>query len=410
MPSSSILLVCADATEAEATAGILTAAGYEVTVEADADAGFRSAVDHQVVVLDRIVGERSTADLCREIRSTPALASIPVLCLASSDEVDERIGFLEAGADDVVARPFDPRELEARVEALILRFQRSKDLAPVATAIGATAGDRRRLVVVFSPKGGTGVTTIATNLGMAAAMRKPDSTVIVDLDLQFGQVATHLNLPPRQTMADVVRDPQALEEPELLRTYTSRHDAGLHVLPAPGTPELASMVTAEHVERVLRTLPGTFETIVVDAGSTIDERTMTAFDLAELVVFPVCPEMAALKALHSLVEFLSESGSVPSKAMFVLNGTFAKDLLKQRDVEGSLGTRITARLPHDPFLYLKAVNEGVPIISGAPRSAQAEAFTKLAAEVFGAARPTVAADPAGHEERKGHLFGGLLRR
>jgi len=410
VPSSSILLVSADAAEAQSTAAVLSAAGYTVTVQADPDEAFRTASDHQVVVLDKIAGARSAADLCREIRSTPALASIPVLCIARSEDVEERIGFLEAGADDVVAGVFDPRELEARVEALILRFQRSRDLAPVATAIGATGSDRRRLVVVFSPKGGVGVTTIATNLGMAAAVRKPDSTVIVDLALQFGQVATHLDLPPGQTLADVVRDEQAMEEPELLRTYTSRHDAGLHVLPAPGTPELAAMVTGSHVERILRTLPGTFETIVVDAGSTIDERTLTAFDLAELVVFPICPEIAALKALHSLLDYLNESGSVSAKAMYVLNDTFAKEILKPRDVEGSLGTRLTVQLPYDPFLYLKAVNEGVPVIGGAPRSAQAEAFTKLATEVFGSDSPSATGDPPAHEERRGGLFSGFRRR
>lgn len=410
MPSSSILLVGADAAEAQSIAATLTGAGYAVTVQADPDEAFRSAAEHQVVLLDEIAGSRSATDLCREIRGTPALASIPVLCIARSDEVEERIGFLEAGADDVVGRPFDPLELEARVEALILRFQRSRDLTPVPTAIGATGGERRRLVVVFSPKGGTGVTTIATNLGMASALRKPDSTVIVDLALQFGQVATHLDLPPGQTLADVVRDEQALSEPELLRTYTSRHDAGLHVLQAPGTPELASLVTGRHVERILRTLPGTFETIVVDAGSVIDERTLAALDMAELVVFATYAEIAALKSLHSVLDYLSETGSVSAKSMFVLNDMFAKEILKPRDVEGALGTRITAQLPYDPFLYLKAVNEGVPVISGAPRSAPAEAFTKLATEVFGGEKaPSAEATPV-HEERKGGLLSGLLRR
>jgi pilus assembly protein CpaE len=410
VPSSSILLVGVDATEAKSIAASLTSAGYAVTIQADPNEAFSSAVDHQVVLLDEISGARSAADLCREIRGTPSLASIPVLCIARSSDVEERIGFLEAGADDVVARPFDPLELEARVEALILRFQRSRDLAPVATAIGATGAERRRLVVVFSPKGGTGVTTVATNLGMASAMRKPDSTVIVDLALQFGQVATHLDLPPGQTLADVVRDEQALNEPELLRTFTSRHDAGLHVLQAPGNPELADLVTGRHVERLLRTLPGTFETIVVDAGSIIDERTLAALDMAELVIFPTYAEIAALKALHTLLDYLSESGSVSAKAMFVLNGMFAKEILKPRDVEGSLGTRITAQLPYDPFLYLKAVNEGVPVISGAPRSAPAEAFTKLATEVFGSEKTPSATEQPAHEDRKSGLFGGLRRR
>ncbi len=67
---------------------------------------------------------------------------------------------------------------------------------------------------------------------------RPDRVVLVDLSLQFGGVATHLNLDPKQTLADVIRDEAALREPELLRTYAMRHDSGLHVLAAPGNPEI----------------------------------------------------------------------------------------------------------------------------------------------------------------------------
>ena len=224
-------------------------------------------------------------------------------------------------------------------------------------------------------------------------------------------MATHLNVTPRQTLADVVRDEQAMLEPELLRTYTTRHDSGLHVLAAPGLPDLADVVGPEHVGRIVRTLPGTFDTVVVDAGSQLDDRVHALFDVAELVVFPVIREIAGLNALHALIDHLSESGSVGAKAIFVLNGLFAKEILKVRDVEGALGTRISAQLPYDPFLYLKAVNEGNPVVRGAPRSVPAEAFNRLAEEAFGRERPTVVASPStdGTGERKGGLF-GLRRR
>ena len=165
----------------------------------------------------------------------------PILCVASSDDVEERIGFLEAGADDVIARPFDAREVEARVEALLLRFQRSKDLSPIVSTDGITLSRARRIVAVYSPKGGVGTTTIATNIAVVAAQRKSNRVVLVDLDLQFGGVATHLNLDPKQTLADVIRDEAALREPELLRTYAMRHDSGLHVLAAPPTPQAAEL-------------------------------------------------------------------------------------------------------------------------------------------------------------------------
>ena len=95
---------------------------------------------------------------------------------------------------------------------------------------------------------------------------------------------------------------------------------------------------------------------------------MTAFELAETVVLPVCPEIAALKSMHALLDYLSEAGSVGAKSMFVLNNLFAREILKLRDIESALGQKITADLPYDPFIYLKAINEGVPVVLGAPKS------------------------------------------
>ena len=318
MPASTILLLDADPTYSESISGALTAVGYTVTTTADADEAFSKTPDNHLVILDVVTGPRSAAELCREIRNTATMAAIPVLCIGQSDDVEERIRFLEAGADDVIAKPFDPRELEARVEALLLRFQRSKDLAPVISADGLTMARARRTVVCFSPKGGVGTTTIAVNIAAVAAARRPGQVVLIDLDLQFGGAATHLNLTPRQTIADVTREPAALREPELLRTFAAHHSSGLHVLAAPASPELAELITPNHIEQLLNVALEAYDLVVVDAGSYLDERVMTAFERAETVVLPVYPEIAALKALHSLLDVLAEVGSTGTKATFVL--------------------------------------------------------------------------------------------
>jgi pilus assembly protein CpaE len=405
VPASTILFIGSDETSGTLISGVLTGAGYTVTSISDANEAFARVADHQVVILDVMAGPKDAVEVCREIRSTPSLAAIPVLCVGQSDDVEERIRFLEAGADDVMVKPFDARELEARVEALLLRFQRSKDLSGVVSADGITVTRRRRTAAVHSPRGGVGTTTIATNVAMAAARKKPDRVVLVDLHLQFGQVATHLNLEAKQSLADVARDDAAMREPELLRTYATRHDSGLHVLAAPTSPELADLITATHVDRILTTLLDSYDSVVIDAGSYLDERTMTAFEHAETVIFAVCPEIGALKALHSLLEYLNEAGSVPSKSTFVLNNQFAREILKLRDVESALGTKVATELPYDPFIYLKAVNEGVPVVAGAPRSAAAEQFARLSAIAFGTDGIAV---PAG-DQKKSSRF-GLRRR
>ncbi len=408
MPASTIL-VLETPTTADSLAPILSGAGYTVTQTVDADEAFGRIVEHQLAVIDigagAGAGGKSGLELCREIRGTPSMAAVPILCVAGSDDVEERIGFLEAGADDVMSRPFDNREVEARVEALLLRFQRSKDLSPIVSNDGLTLARARRTVAVFSPKGGSGTTTVATNVAVVAARAKSNRIALVDLDLQFGGVATQLDLDPKQTLIDVVRDDAALREPELLRTYAMRHDSGLHVFAAPPTPQSAELITPDHVAHLIGTLLEGYDAIVIDAGSTLDERTLNVFEAADTILLPVYPEISALKAMHTLLDYLNEAGSVGAKAMFVVNNIFAREILKPRDIEAALGSRITMDLPYDPFLYLKAVNEGVPIVLGAPRAPAAEQLVKLTGAAFGQDSFTVPAESA----KRGGLFGRRRR-
>lgn len=407
MPASSILLLEVDPIAGEAIRTVLDGVGYGVDVVTDAADLLRDAPKHSLIIIDVTAKGTTPADVCREVRGTPSLAAIPVLCMSTDDDVEERIRFLEAGADDVVAKPFDKRELEARVEALLLRFQRSRGMVAVS-AIGGGLVDRpRRLIAVYSPKGGVGTTTIAVNVAVAHAKSRPGGVVIIDLDLQFGQVATHLNETPRQTIADLVRDEPSQREPELFRTYVSHHSSGLDILAAPGSPELADLVTPEHVGRVLETALLAYEAVVVDVGSNLDERSLAVLEAAEVVLLPVYPEISALRAVHAFLDYVNEAGSIATKTTFVLNNMFAKELLKMRDVESGLGARVALTLPYDPFLYLKAVNEGEPVVLGAPRTPLAAAMLKVATAAFGEAS-TDGRTPAA--DRKPRRLGGLLKR
>ena len=134
---------------------------------------------------------------------------------------------------------------------------------------------------------------------------------------------------------------------------------------------------------------------------------MTILERAEGVVIPIYPEIAALKAVHLLIDYFNETGSIVAKTTFVLNNLFVRELLKLRDVENGLGARIALDLPYDPFLYQKAVNEGIPLVRGAARSAIAERFAQIASLAFGSqGTPTLVNAPAPVEERKpSGLFG-----
>lgn len=380
--------------------------GVVLTVAPDADEAVRLAADAEVVVLDVSGAFKSIAEVCHAIRSAPELTSIPILCASTSDDVEERILLLEAGADDVIARPFDVRELEARIEALHLRFERSKELTPISTTpVETTRRSGKRAVLLYSPKGGVGTTTLAVNLAVTLARRAPDQVAILDLATPLGHVATHLNLNPRQTLADVVRDPSALREPELLRSAAEHHVSGLHVFAAHGVPAPGPVVPVTQLETLFDTAMRAYRTVVIDGGSGLDDGVRWLLAHADDVVLVFTPDFPAIKAVHGLLEFLEGDGAVLASPTFVLNEPWARELLRQADIEEALGSKISARIPFDAFIYLRAVNEGVPVVALAPKSAPSERIERLASVILGEEDPD-ASD--GMNRSRG--LAGLFRR
>jgi pilus assembly protein CpaE len=387
---STVLLFSPDAAAREEVRAALAAGGYAVTATAEGADAREQAGQHQLLVVDVTTMQGGTADFIRVVRREAQLAELPVLAIAETDDIEERIGLIEAGADEVIARPFDPRELEGRMLALELRLPRAaggESGAPPTDALRDAEAPEHRTIAVFGPKGGTGTTTIAVNVALALANHRPDAVAIVDLDAQFGQVATYL-LPnvPKRTLAEIMQDDQALDDPETLRSYAARVDPGLHVYPAASSPALAELATLPKVERMLKTARGSYELVVIDAGSHLDDRALEVLESADVVIVPVRPEMAALRAVVGLTGYLRDINALGPGTMFVVNHLVPREMVKLRDIESLLGARVAVEIPPDPYIFLKAVNEGVPVVRAAPKTVAAQRLSRLAAMTLGESR------------------------
>jgi pilus assembly protein CpaE len=404
-----ILLLETDATAGTAIVAALERLGHRLTAVATGDAAIEAAAGQHLVIIDVVADGPAGAavDICRRMKATPALAAIPVLCVSPSDDVEDRIRFLEAGADDVMSRPVDQRELEARVDALLLRFYRTTSLTPDVPASGTVGAQAGGLTVVFSPKGGVGTTTIAVNVAVALARAKPGRVALVDLDLQFGLVSTHLNVDPSQTLGQVMTDEAALTNPEAIRSYCTHLESGLDLLAAPTSRSQADAISPEQVATLVPTLSRAWPHVIVDAGSWLDGRTLALLDAAHQVIIPVSPEFPALKTVRAFLDQLEAMGhpDLVARTIFVVNEIFGREILRQRDIEEALGSRVSLSLPYDPFVYLRAANEGVPVVLGAPRSRAAEAIERLAGLISGTPASLESDRPA-----RGSVLAGLLGR
>jgi pilus assembly protein CpaE len=375
-------------------AKILGRAGRALTRAEDAEGLLAAAADQDVIVLDVVPPPRTLAEVAHQVRGVPALAEVPILVISSSDDVEERIRLLEAGADDVMIRPVDERELDARVEALDLRHRRSKELRGSSTIVATTRRPGRRLIVLYSPKGGVGTTTVAVNLALAMAARAPDQVALVDLTPMGGNVATNLDITPKLTIADLVRDSAGTISPEILRsTYLTRHEAGVLVLAGSAAPTTQPLMPAAETTQILEAVLEAVPNVVVDLGSHLDDRVIAALDEADDVVFVVTPDFPALKAVHGMLEYVGEGNAHRAEPTIVVNETYALQTLTPGDIETALGRRVAIRIPYDPLLYLRAANQGTPVFASAPTSQPSRRFDQLAAVILGEDAPASLSEP-----------------
>ncbi|HXG26260.1 MAG TPA: P-loop NTPase [Candidatus Binatia bacterium] len=391
--SDTRILLLGNATS-DPLAKVLGKPGRALTRIEDAGQLVAKAAEADVVVLDAVAVGITQAALVRDIRAVPDLSEVPILTISSSDDVEERIRLLEAGADDVMIRPIDDRELDARVEALDLRHRRARELRPNSALVTTTRRPGRRLIAVYSPKGGVGTTTVAVNLSLAIAARTPDQVALVDLTAMGGHVATHLDLRPKLTIADLIRDSAGMISPEILRaTYLSRHEGGLLVLA--GSPALTTqpLMPGPEATRILEAVIEAVPTVVVDLGAHLDDRVVAGLEAADDVILVVTPDFPALKAVHSFFEYLGEGGGQRPEPTIVLNEVYALQTLTPGDIENALGRRVAVRIPYDPLLYLRAANQGSPVYANAPTSQPARRFDQLAAVILGEDAPAALQEP-----------------
>jgi pilus assembly protein CpaE len=380
MPLNPILLCAPPGELRSRLEKVLQAVGYQIRTADNPPEAVAILRDQRV---DLIVAEGlAVSGAIPSLRHASPGSRTPLLVVAPAGDVEARIAFIEAGADGVVASGFAARELESQVEALLIRAGR---LRP-----GADHGMRlASLVTFFSPKGGVGTTTLAVNsalllAGSGAGAEAPAARVLlIDLDLQFGQVATHLNLTPRFDIVGLASDEQALADPALAASYVVEHSSGLKILAAPSSPDGDFRVDGEQLERILAIFRPAYDFIVVDCGSRLDPRMLWMLEQADIHVFVIFPEIAALRATSLLLTFLNETATLRARTHFVVNHIFPKELLKTRDIENLLRERPAAEIPYTEVEMIRAVNEGVPVVVGRPTSAATTALRALAQTLIG---------------------------
>jgi pilus assembly protein CpaE len=305
-------------------------------------------------------------------------AGRPVIVLVEgSPEGFVRRAF-EAGADDIVALPAKSDEV---------RFAFEKALARKAGAAGPSAVGSGKMVVILGPKGGTGKTLTAVNLGVALAA-EGKHVALVDLDLQFGDLGLALGLRPERTLHDLARSGGSLDAAKL-DSYLATHSSGVRVLMAPTRPDQASAINTALLRDVYTVLAATYDFIIVDTPPGFTPEVIAAIDRSTYVCAVTMLDSLSLKNTKLGLETLDLMGYDQSRVSLVLNRADTKVGITPEDVLAIIGREPDVLVPSDREIP-RSVNDGNPITSSKPSSRAAGAFRGLAQAYLRAAEPEVA--------------------
>jgi pilus assembly protein CpaE len=305
----------------------------------------------------------SVVDFVR--RSVAERPERPVVALAETPPEYFVQALFEAGADDLVKLPETPERVVFTLEKAVARH-RKRD--------GNGVGELAPMVCILGPKGGTGKTVTACNLtvGLAEGGKR---AVVVDLDLQFGDIGLALGLEPRRTLYDLATSGGALDA-EKLEAYLVGHPSGARALLAPVRPDQASAVTIDLLREVYSLLRSTHDLVVVDTPPEFTPEVIAAVDSSSHVCMVAAMDSLSLKNTKLGLETLELMGYDPDSVTLVLNRANSQVGITRGDVEAIVGRHPDVLVPSDRDVP-RSINEGIPIISGKTRSGVAAAYREL---------------------------------
>lgn len=238
-------------------------------------------------------------------------------------------------------------------------------------------------IAVVAPKGGQGKTTLAVNLATGLAEVAPNSVVLIDADLQFGDVTAVLNLRPERTIVDAVAD--AAQDELVLKTALVHHEDGFFVVASAPSPELGDQVQSASLGQLIERLREFFRYVVVDTTPGLSEHTLVAIEHVTDAVFVSNMSVASLRALRTEFQLLSTLGLMPSNRHIVLNQVDKMSGLTIKDSEALIGAPIDVAVPKSSAVLL-ASNRGIPLIHDDVRDPAARAvrsmIMRIAPEAF----------------------------
>jgi pilus assembly protein CpaE len=342
------------------------------------------SVRPNIIVIDGGITGLDVVTVVEEMQSASPDTGVIALLDTADFEMVRRL--MRAGADDYIVKPAPMEDVLTALRTV--HQNKQKQRAASGPQYNEAADTRGQVITVYSPQGGSGKTMLSANLGVAMARSLNAKTIkgriaLLDLNLQFGDIDLMLNLAPENTIAGLAQKSQSGLDAELVEQYLTAHeDSGLRVLVAPSTPQYAESITVYTVEQVIESLRETYQYVLIDTPSQLQDTTLAALDAANHILLVATLDVLALHKTRTALEMLRQLYA-PEKIRVVLNRSNTEAGISLAQAEEALGVPLGGQIPSDGRIVVTSINEGKPFVISASESQIARRVTALANELIG---------------------------
>jgi pilus assembly protein CpaE len=311
---------------------------------------------------------------------TMELPQVGIIIMSVQGEQEYLRKAMMAGAREYLIKPPGGDELVATIR----RVYEVECKRRMSQGILMTESDKEKdlgkVISVFSTKGGVGKSIIAINLAVSLHQVSKLSVVILDMDLQFGDVAMLLDLLPKKSIADLVSEPDHFDW-EMVESYLIEHDSGVKVLPAPLRPEYAEIITGRHVENIINILKEHYDYIVIDTCQSFQDTVLSALDASEQIFMVTTLDVPTIKNIKLGLDVMTSLNYGTDRVKLVLNRSTAEMGVSMQDLSSSVRNSVACQLPSDGKVVVGAANRGIPFVQSDPKAPISQAIQGLAQRI-----------------------------
>lgn len=337
-----------------------------------------SAVAPDILLIDQRLAGQLTLDLVDELATR--FPDIPQLVLLESDDSAQAQQYLLAGARTFLVKPFTQARLLRTIGRILELESRRKIVTSSSNGRPSVKSDALQILTVYSPRGGVGCSTIAINLAVALHERMDMRVLLMEGKMIFGHLGLMLNSRPRNTIADLIPHAGALDE-GLVEEVVSQHASGIHVLLSSPDLNVGQGIRPNDLYSVIQALSRAFDLIVIDAGSHLDDNSVTLMDAADRVLLVTTPDLASLHDTSRFIQLSRGLGFPPHKVLTVLNRASLSGGIRTREIESALHQPLFGQIAEGDSKVIRSLNRGVPLLFGASHSPVSKDIRALAARL-----------------------------